>query len=172
MSLGARLDAASPLAFDSGERKISCMNLLFLTATFLTGAVIAMQPGINAGLSKALGSPFQASLVSFTTGTLVMLVISLTRGLAYPRPAQLAHLPVWQVLGGGALGALYVTLALVLAPRVGATLFLSALVAGQMTSSLLLDHQGWLGFKHDPATAEKLAGALLVIVGVWLISRR
>ena len=148
------------------------MNLFLLLATFLTGAVIAMQPGINAGLNRALGSPFQAALVSFVTGASLMLAITILRGHGLPKPSQLAGLPVWQVLGGGTLGVLYVTLALVLAPRVGATLFLAALVSGQMTSSLLLDHHGWLGFKEDPATLGKLAGAGLVILGVWLITRR
>ncbi len=149
------------------------MNLIyFLVAAVLTGAVIAMQPGINAGLSKALDSPFQARLVSFTTGTLVMLVITLSRGVGLPRPAQLAGLPLWQILGGGSLGALYVTTALTLAPRLGATLLLASIVAGQMVSSIVLDHQGWLGFREDPATPQKLLGAGLVIFGVWLITRR
>ena len=146
--------------------------LPLLLAALTTGAVIALQPGINASLSKALGSPFQASLMSFTTGTLIMLSTCLARGVGYPRPSQLAGIPFWQLVGGGTMGALYVTLSLSIAPRIGATLFLSAIVAGQVLSSLILDHKGLVGFAKDPATPTKLLGASLVILGVWLIGRR
>lgn len=147
------------------------MNLLLLAAAVATGGLIAMQPGINAGLAKHLTSPYQASLVSFTTGALVMLSICAARGVAYPRLSQLAGLSWWQVVGGGSLGALYVTLALVLAPKVGATLFVASIVAGQMLASIVLDQRGWLGFAQEAATPGKLAGAALVVLGVTLIAR-
>jgi len=148
------------------------MNLLLLAAAFATGALIALQPGINAGLARVLPSPFQASLISFTTGTLALLAICATRGLSYPRPSALAGLPWWQVVGGGCIGALYVTLALSVAPRLGATLFLAAVLAGQMASSILVDQRGWLGFPREAAGLPKLAGAVLVLAGVLLIARR
>lgn len=147
------------------------MNLLLLAAAIATGGLIAMQPGINAGLAKHLSSPYQASLVSFTTGALVMLSICLARGVGYPRLGQLAGLSWWQVVGGGSLGALYVTLALVLAPKVGATLFVASIVAGQMLASIALDHRGWLGFAQEAASPAKLLGAAFVVLGVTLIAR-
>ena len=147
------------------------MNLIFLFAAIATGAAIAMQPGINSGLAKHLGSPFQASLISFSTGAVVMLTICLARGVFYPRISQFAGLNWWQIVCGGSLGALYVTLALVLAPKVGATLFVAAVVAGQMIGSLLLDHHGLLGFKEDLMNIPKLTGGIFVVLGVALIAR-
>ena len=72
--------------------------------------------------------------------------------------------------GGGTVGAFFVTSSLIVAPKIGAAWWVALIVAGQMGASLLLDHQGWLGFPKQPIDLPSLLGAGLVVAGVVLIS--
>ena len=81
-----------------------------------------------------------------------------------------AAAPWWQWTGG-LIGAAYVLASIVLAPRLGAATLVAAVVAGQMLSSLILDQYGLVGFAVHPISPIRLAGAVLVIVGVILIQR-
>jgi transporter family-2 protein len=59
------------------------MALVFLLLGFGAGAAFPIQAGLNARLATWVGGPIRASLVSFSVGTAVMLVLALatTRGL-------------------------------------------------------------------------------------------
>jgi uncharacterized membrane protein YdcZ (DUF606 family) len=59
----------------------------------------------------------------------------------------------------GLLGAAYIAVTVVLAPRLGAASLIAALVAGQMAASLIVDHYGWIGFAQHAVTPLRLAGA-------------
>lgn len=54
---------------------------------------------------------------------------------------------------------------------IGALLFMSLVLAGQLSAALLLDHFGWAGFNQSSITPGKLAGLALIVAGVWLIRR-
>jgi bacterial/archaeal transporter family-2 protein len=58
----------------------------------------------------------------------------------------------------GLLGAAYIAVTVVLAPRLGAAALIAALVAGQMMASLIVDHFGWVGFAQHAVTPLRLAG--------------
>jgi transporter family-2 protein len=65
----------------------------------------------------------------------------------------------------------YVLAAVVLAPKLGAGTLVAAVVAGQMVTSLLLDHYGLIGFPVHSLSLARLLGAAFVIAGVILIQR-
>ena len=77
----------------------------------------------------------------------------------------------WWHWVGGLLGAVYILVTIVVAPRLGAATLVAALVAGQMVASMLLDHFGWVGFAVHPITPWRLAGAVLIVSGVVLVRR-
>jgi transporter family-2 protein len=56
-------------------------------------------------------------------------------------------------------------------PRLGAATLLALVVLGQLGTSLVVDHFGWLGFAHHPLTLMRLCGAVLLFGGVLLITR-
>ena len=146
------------------------MRLAFVLIALLAGAVIAIQPGINGQLRSRLDHPIQASVISFTIGLGVLVLTCLGLGQRLPRPSMLADAPWWLWLGGGTVGAFFVTSSLIVAPKIGAAWWVALIVAGQMGASLLLDHQGWLGFPKQPVDVPSLLGAGLVVAGVVLIS--
>jgi transporter family-2 protein len=144
--------------------------VLLLLLALLAGFLLPVQAGVNAQLRSSLGTPLAATLVSFLVGTLgvavalVALRLPLGIGGAWSRST-------WWHWTGGLLGAAYVALTIVLAPRLGAAPLIAAVVAGQMLASLALDHYGLVGFATHPITVARLIGALLVIAGVGLIQR-
>lgn len=144
------------------------MIILVLLALGL-GVLLPVQAGVNAQLRITLGEPLSAALVSFIVGTVALGAAALA--LRVPVPLGAAGQAPWWHWSGGIIGALYVAGAVVLAPRLGAATLIAAVVAGQMLSSLALDHYGWVGFAQQSVTPARLLGAALIIGGVLLIQR-
>jgi transporter family-2 protein len=69
------------------------------------------------------------------------------------------------------MGALYVASSIILGPRLGAAALLALVVLGQLVTSLVLDHFGWLGFAQHPLSVTRTLGAVFLFCGVLLIVR-
>jgi transporter family-2 protein len=117
-----------------------------------------------------VGNPLFAGLISFIVGTVTLLVLLLLGRMPWPTPENLSSLP-WWAWCGGVFGAVFVLGTLLVAPRLGATTMLGLIVAGQLTSSLIFDQFGWLGYPHHPISLMRLVGVVLLILGVFLIQR-
>ena len=109
-----------------------------------------------------------ATLASLVVSILVLAPIMLAMRLPLPSLAFIAKAPMW-MWAGGAFGVCFISLALVLLPRLGASGFMALALAGQVVASLLLDHFGWFGLVERQVTLPKLLGAVLLIGGVVLI---
>ena len=142
------------------------LALLLLAA--VAGSLLPVQAGINAQLRFTLINPLAATLVSFLVGTAALGVVVLGARVPLPPIAVMERAPWWHWTGG-LLGAVYVALMIVLAPRLGAATLIAAVVAGQMLASLLLDHYALVGFAAHPISLQRLVGAALVIGGVALV---
>jgi transporter family-2 protein len=146
------------------------MFTALLVLALLSGAALAVQAAINAQLRVVLGTPVLAALASFVVGTVVLAAFALVTRGGRPDAPAVAGAP-WWVWAGGVIGAVYVTLTVILVPRLGPALLFGTIVAGQMLAALVLDHYGLLGVPTHPVNAGRLAGALLLIAGVVLIRR-
>jgi bacterial/archaeal transporter family-2 protein len=141
--------------------------LLPMLLVFVAGAMIALQAPTNAMLARAGGSPVLAALISFVVGTIGLLAVWLASGNR-PRTSAFAGLP-WYAWVGGLYGALFVAVAAYAAPRIGLATLITIGIAGQIVMAMWLDQIGALGLPRDPASLTRLAGALLVVVGVVLV---
>ena len=142
------------------------LALLLLAA--VAGSLLPVQAGINAQLRFTLINPLAATLVSFLVGTAALGVVVLGARVPLPPIAVMERAPWWHWTGG-LLGAVYVALVIVLAPRLGAATLIAAVVAGQMLASLVLDQYALVGFAAHPTSLQRLVGAALVIGGVALV---
>ncbi|WP_160109625.1 DMT family transporter [Pseudomonas izuensis] len=142
------------------------IGLLLLAV--IAGAVVPFQSAINFNLGRGLGHPLWATLVSLLVSILVLLPIILAMRLPLPSMALIAKAPLW-IWAGGAFGVCFISLAVVLLPKLGASGFLALSLAGQVMASLVLDHFGWFGLLERQVTLPRLAGVLLLIGGVVLI---
>ena len=138
--------------------------------TALIGSGLALQVGLNAVVRSHTGSATSAALINFLVGTAALAVVVLASRSPLPSSAQLAGMPWWAWLAGFA-GAAYVASSAVVGPLIGGAAFVALVVAGQMLAAMLLDHYGVLGFPERPADMGRVAGALLVVIGVVLLTR-
>ena len=146
------------------------MIVLVLVAIVL-GMFLSAQAGINAQLRTGLGHPLVAATVSFLVGTVALIVVTAFSRVTLPTASDASRVPWWGWTGG-LFGALYIAASVVLAPRLGAAVLISSIVAGQLAAALVLDHFGLLGFARQSVTATRGIGALLLFAGVYLIQRR
>ncbi len=147
------------------------MYLIYISIAIISGATLAMQPGINNLVAMKLGNPFLASLLSFVTGSILLLGVTLALRVRLPELETMGLLPWWSWIASGVIGATAVTSALMVAPRLGASVWISLFIFGQIVLSMLLDHYGWLGFEVHPLNNGRAIGAFLLVIGVTLIVR-
>jgi transporter family-2 protein len=76
--------------------------------------------------------------------------------------------PWWNWIGGP-LGAAFVLSGTLLVPRLGTATFLAAVIAGQLTCSLAIDHFGLMNIQQHPLTVGRTIGAILIFGGVIAI---
>jgi len=137
----------------------------------VVGAFTVAQSRANGELAQILGSGVQAALVSFGTGLLLLIFLTLisrsirTGCFKIISAVREQKLKQWQVLGG-MMGAIFVTIQSVSVPLVGVAIFTVLIVAGQTTSSLLVDKWGVSPSGVSAVTSRRVFAAMFAIVGV------
>lgn len=144
-------------------------NVLLMFHALAAGGMLAVQLGVNARLSAVIGHPVSAALFSFVVGMAALIVYAMALRLPFPVIATVRTAPWWALVGGGLLGAFYVSSVILLAPKLGAAVTLTAVIAGQVLMSMVIDHFGWFGIPPNPVTLARAFGACLVIGGVAVI---
>jgi transporter family-2 protein len=147
--------------------------LNIITSVFLTlaaGISVIVQQALNANLRTAIGSAAWSGLISYAVGLVCMVLLVLALRDPLPSAAVAARIP-WWAWSGGLFGAIFIGLAILLIPQLGAATFIALLVTGQMLASLTLDHYGWLGLEQRPVDLPRLIGVCLLVAGVVLIRR-
>jgi bacterial/archaeal transporter family-2 protein len=144
-------------------------TLLTVALVLIAGGLTAIQAPTNAMLAKAGGSAVLAALISFTVGTIGLLVAWILSGNR-PGTSAFAGLP-WYAWIGGLYGATFVAVAAYAAPRIGLASLITIGIAGQIAMALWLDHLGALGLPREPVNLGRIIGALLVVSGVILVRR-
>ncbi len=133
------------------------------------GGAIAAQAPINARLRVAVGSPLLSAGLSFLVGTIVLFGAVLATNAA-GGIADAGSAPWWAWLGGFA-GAALVTATLMAAPRLGVTVTMVAVVAGQLVVGALVDRFGWLDVPARHLSAGRITAILLIVVALVLLIR-
>ncbi len=132
------------------------------------GMSFVVQQVLNTNLRGCLGSASWAAFISYLGGVITMLVVLLVM-----REPWLSAVSViessWWMWTGGFFGAIYIVVAVVLVPKLGAATVVALIVAGQMLTSLVFDQFGLLGLIQHPVSVLRIIGAMLLIAGVILI---
>ena len=143
-----------------------------------SGLAIPVQGRINGALGARLGDGIAAAAVSFSTGLLVMIIISLVlprgrAGLASILPAVRSRAFPRIYVVAGAIGALFVFAQSFTVGILGVALFTVATVTGQTVSGLLVDRLGIGPAGKKSVTGIRIIGCLLTIAAVaWAVSPR
>ncbi len=144
------------------------MNLLLFFIAFGAGIAVSFQAAINSQMAAAVGAnSVVAALVSFMCGTAALAVAAFVRGGLPDALAVLPQQPLWK-FSGGFLGAAFIFCTVLLVPRIGLLNLVVLVIAGQLLTSMAIDHFGLVNVAMRKVSAVRLAGALIMIAGVAL----
>lgn len=152
--------------------------LLGLPLAVLAGLAVAGQGRVNGALGARLDDGLAAAAISFGSGLLLIVVISLIsasgrQGLQAIAPAIKAKkFPRWYI-AAGTIGAFLVLAQGLTVAAIGIALFTVALVTGQSLSGLLVDRLGMSPAGKKSITGARVISAILTIAAViWAVSPR
>lgn len=134
-------------------------------------ALLPVQAALNGALNRALDRPALVALISMAGSAVFVVTVGLATGRLGLVPAdRVANVP-WWAWPAGVCGAVYLVSQPLVAHRLGAALYISIAVAGQIAAAMLLDHFGALDMPRHAATPMRLLGAALIAAGVVLVAR-
>ena len=150
------------------------MRLDFLAA--LSGVLIALQARANGELSYRLDNGLQAALVSFSSGLLIILIVTpfsshIKEGISNLRGAIVRkEIARWKLFAG-ALGGSFVAIQTQIVPLIGVAIYSVASIAGQTAMSLIVDRIGLTGGGKKLISTRRVMAAVItvfaVLVSVW-----
>lgn len=154
-------------------KQITSHHYFAQAIALVVGAFTVAQSRANGELAHILGSGVQAALISFATGLLLLIILTflnqkIRTGLAEVISAiQNAKLKIWQVFGG-LVGAVFVTIQSLSVPLVGVAIFTVLIVAGQTSTSLLVDKWGMSPSGVSKVTGRRVLAAIFAVIGVMI----
>jgi len=139
--------------------------MLAIIIGFIIGLLVPVQTSVNTRLRGVVGSPFLASLISFSIGSLFLLILVLVVDGNLTGLMATADEPFW-IWGGGLLGVIYLTGNILLFPRLGGVQTVIMPIFGQVIMGLLIDHFGLFESTVTSLSLTRVIGAVLVLLGV------
>lgn len=142
-------------------------NIAAMLAALLAGLTMALQGSLNSILGKVVGL-LEATLIVHVIGTLTVIAGLFVLGLGQGNLAKLPEAP-WYSLAGGVLGVLIVYGVVFSIPKLGVAVATTAIIVGQVSTALAIDHFGLFGLDKIPFSWVKGAGVLLLAAGARLM---
>ncbi len=148
--------------------------------TILIGTALALITGIVAGLQATISSkvgtiigPVRTGIFSNMLGGFVGLVILCLWLIFFPRTMGTLPKPatLWMLVSG-AMGLIIITGVSFSLSQAGVAAGLAAVILGQMVISLFVDSAGMGGTQPIPITVMRVAGLLVMALGVYMLLPR
>ena len=147
------------------------MEKLLYPFILVAGALQALGVVMNGELNRDLVNPWLAASVSFLPIVFVFAAVLAFRPLPLPTREDVAPMEWWAPLGG-ITGAVAVFAGLLFVGKVGAGPFNGLLITANLITSLAIDHFGLIHMPVHKAGKARLAGAVLMVIGIALIAFR
>jgi len=141
------------------------LNTTYFVLALVAGAALATQVALNTQLRVAVGSPMQATFISLGVGAVAALTYTVVAREPLPQTASVTAAP-WWVWCGGLLGVFYLWATVVSSPKLGVAVTFGLIIAGQVVTSLALDHFGLLNLPVHAASGQRVVGVGLIVAGV------
>lgn len=144
-------------------------TILFVIFVGLAGGVaVGFQGPLTSLMSQRVGiveSVFIVHLGGTLVALLPLLLFTGSGNLAGWRGVP------WYALAAGALGLPILSAISYTIPRLGVSVTIILVVAGQLLIGAMLDHFGLLGAAVRPLDLTRVVGIVVVFAGVWLMVR-
>jgi transporter family-2 protein len=133
----------------------------------LGGIAVGIQSPIAGLMSQRIGGAASSFIVHFS-GAILSALLLWARGGEQIRNWQNLS---WYMLGAGLFGVvLYLTLSHTI-PRLGATAAMTLIIIGQLAMGMIIDQFGLFGAPFRPIDGWRVAAAVLLIAGGYLMVR-
>ena len=146
------------------------MGQLYILIALAIGLLLPLQVGINAELAQRISSPIVASFFSFFVGTIGLMICWWISRDPWPDLNTVTSFPKWIWLGG-LIGAFAVFGGIVSGPKIGLLSLVALVLTGQLFASIIMDHNGWLGFPIREISFGRTSGSILLLIAVILIHK-
>ncbi len=144
-------------------------NLLLLSAAGLIGGLaIGLQAPLASLIGQRLG--ILESVFIIHLGGLLVATALLIAGKG-GNLAQWQSVP-WYALAAGVFGVLLIGAQVYIIPSLGVAATITLIISGQLLMATCVDHFGIFEIPAKPLGWERLAGLLIVLLGVWLTVRQ
>jgi transporter family-2 protein len=170
-----RCDDRRRLSFRLHSAAVSELTDMGALLSVALGVGSMVQLGQNGALARQLGHFLPASVVSYTGGVAILVAWQLCwRQRLGPNPKEefrqgRARRPLrslrWWEATGGAIGCCTLVSSVAASPHLSYTVMATSGSVGQLLSSLLADHTGFMGVPVRRLSTRRLLGAGLVLAG-------
>ena len=134
-----------------------------------TGALLSAQGPVLTRLAEFVGGPLQAGATAFAIGFAVLIGLCLVSGSGAPAASGLLRMPLWVWLAG-TIGAAVIVVTVLVVPRLGVAPFVAAVIFGQLTGALIIDHIGGFGLDVRRVGPRELIGVALLFAGAVMVA--
>ncbi|WZE73343.1 DMT family transporter [Macrococcus sp. CCM 2573] len=143
--------------------------MFYILFAFATGLVVPIQTAVNSRLRTYVLSPFVASFVSFSVGTIFLLFMTLiTKHTLLIDSSVILNEPKW-IWIGGILGLIGLTANILLFPVLGGVQTVVLPIMGQIIMSIIVDHFGLFHAPSHALTPLRFIGLLVLVLGVIMV---
>ena len=125
------------------------------------------QGSLNTILGKVVGL-LEATFVVHLVGTITVVMALLLLRLGKNGLSQIGQAP-WYAALGGVLSVLIIYTVVASISKLGVATATTAIIVGQVSTAVIIDHFGMFGLKEIPFTWWKLAGIALLTTGAKLM---
>jgi transporter family-2 protein len=144
-------------------------TMIALLATLAMGALVAIQPAVNAELgrrSSDLAAAFFSAGVSFVLLGAIFLLFGDLGSLGRIKDVPAIY------LSGGICGAIFIAVSLVTIRYLGAAATLGAFLCAQLIIAAVLDQLGILGLDQISLSPVRAVGIAALVLGTVLVTLR
>jgi transporter family-2 protein len=140
---------------------------LSLLLAMVAGITMALQGALNTILGKAVGL-LEATFIVHVVGTITVVMALLLLRFGRNGLSQIGQVP-WYAMLGGVLSVLIIYTVVASISKLGVATATTAIIVGQVSTAVIIDHFGMFGLKEIPFTWWKLVGIALLAGGAKLM---
>ena len=142
-------------------------TVIYAIVMLLAGLGIPVMAALNGSLGARLESPALAAAILFVVGLTVAVTYLLTTA-GMPSTLITPDTP-WYFYLGGFFVMFYILSITWVAPRFGVANAVSFVLLGQLVAMSVIDHYGLFGSKQFVISYQRIAGLILMTVGVLTV---
>lgn len=141
----------------------------YLLPVFLLGVLTPIQTAANSRLRESVVSPFIASLVSFSIGSIFLMIVTLCEKGGLSIDCELfSRLPWWAWLGG-ICGLWGLTVNIIIFPKLGAMQTALMPMLGQIVMGIIIDSFGLLRSPQFSFTFLRFISVCIILLGMVMV---